>query len=150
MFYFCLGRQQTPDDTHLNMISPMTLMYVSLPDKNKISFTILSEKDKLDISSIMQKIKTQVSKILNKYLDLLLYRFRPLENQKQGFNTDLLQPNVPVLFRTKATGTNYGVHLFQLGLIQSATREGIRNSRNLFAKGAKTTKLNCTSFVSKM
>ena len=57
----------------------------------------------------------------------------------------MLQPEAPVLFRTKSTGTNYGFHLFQLGLLQSASREGIRNSRNLIVKGTKNGKIKLYS-----
>ena len=93
----------------------------------------------------MQKIKTQVSKILNKYLDIMLYTYRPLQSQKQGFNPDLLEPMAPVLFRVKSTGINYGFHLFQLGLLQTTTRQGIRNSRNLIVKGTKNNKIKLFS-----
>ena len=93
----------------------------------------------------MQKIKAQVSKILNKYLDIMLYTYRPLQNLKQGFSPDLLEPMAPVLFRVKSTGINYGFHLFQLGLLQTTTRQGIRNSRNLIIKGTKNSKVKLFS-----
>ena len=96
------------------------------------------------------KIKTQVSKILNKYLDIMLYTYRPLQNLKQGFNPDLLEPMAPVLFRVKSTGINYGFHLFQLGLLQTTTRQGIRNSRNHIVKGTKIVKLSYSVYLNKI
>ena len=74
----------------------------------------------------MSKIKSQFFVLLNRYLDLVLYKFRPIYNKKTGFQVTSLTHNTPVPFRYRSTNTPYGFNLFHLGLIDRPHRRGSR------------------------
>ena len=108
-----LFRQQTANDTELSCVTPFSLMYCSLPQNDHASINILSKNERDDdISLVMSKIKAQTSRVLNRYLDLVLYKFRPIYNKQTGFDATLLSYNTPVLFRYRSTNVPYGPNLF--------------------------------------
>ena len=81
--------------------------------------TLSENEKKLDIGSMMNKIQKHVTKILSKYLDIVLHTFRPIHNQRTGFNPNLSKQGNPVLFRYRNTGVSYKGTLFHLGLIEN-------------------------------
>ena len=72
-------------DNVLSCVTPYSLMYNTLSPSEYESINTLSkdEGDK-NISSGMLKIRTHTSKVLNKYLDIVLYKFRPAHNRQVG------------------------------------------------------------------
>ena len=89
----------------------------------------------------MSKIRTHTSRILNKYLNLVLYKFRPVYNKQIGFDPSLLNYNTPVLFRYKNTNVPYSTNLFHLGLIDQPNIGGLRKSRNILIRAVKNDKI---------
>ncbi len=72
-------------------------MYCSLQHDDHVSINLLSKKEKdYDISLVMSKIKAQISRILNKYLDLVLYKFRPVYNKQTEFDATSLTYSTPI------------------------------------------------------
>ena len=130
-----LFRQQQPHNNELSIVTPHNLMFNTLSPRELEKVNTLSESErKLDIGSMMNKIQKHVTKILSKYLDIILYTFRPLHNQRTGFNASLLKHGCPVLFRYRSTGVSYKGTLFHLGLIDSPKRDPLRNSRCIFVR----------------
>ena len=65
-------------------------MFNTLSPRELEKVNTLSESErKLDIGSMMNKIQKHVTKILSKYLDIVLHTFRPIHNQRTGFNPNL-------------------------------------------------------------
>ena len=117
-------------------------MYSSLSPNEHESINILSKNEgDNDISSVMSKIRTYTSWILNKYLDLVLYKFRPVYNKQIGFDPSLLSYNTQVLFRYKNTNVPHSNNLFHLGLIDQPSKGCLRKSRNLLIRAFKNDKI---------
>ena len=141
-----LYRQQVPNDSKLACVTPFSLMYCSLQQNDHVSINVLSKKEKEDdITLVMSKIKTQISRILNRYLDLVLYKFRPVYNKQTGFEAASLTYSTPVLFRYKSTNVPYGFNLFHLGLIDRPHKGSLRNSRNILVRAVKNDKVKVIS-----
>ena len=103
--------------------------------------TLSESERKLDIGTIMIKIQNHVTRIVNKYLDIVLHIFRPIHNQRTGFNPSLLKHRSPVLFRYRNTGVSYKGTLFHLGLIDSPKRDSLRNLRSIFVRAVREGKV---------
>ena len=130
-----LFRQQQPHNDELSIVTAHNLMFNTLFPRElaKVNTLVESER-KLDIGSVMNKIQKNITKILNRYLDIVLHTFRPIHNQKTGFNPSSLKHRHPVLFRYRNTGVMYKGNLFHLGLIDSPKRDSLRNSRCIFVR----------------
>lgn len=141
-----LYRQQVQNDTKLSCVTPFSLKYSSLLQKDFVSLNVLSKKEKEgDIGLVMSKIKTQISRILNKYLEIVLYKFRPVHNQQVGFEPALLSYNSPILFRYRNTNVKYDFSLFHLGLIDNPPRGRLRRSRNVLIRTVKNNEIQVVS-----
>ena len=124
-------------------------MFNTLSPRELEKVNTLSEGErKLDIGSIMIKIQNHVTRILNKYLDIVLHTFRPIHNQRTGFNPSSLKHGNPVLFRYRNTGVSYKGTLFHLGLIDSPMRDPLRNSRCIFVRAVCQGKVKRISIFS--
>ena len=133
-----LCKRQQMHDNVLSCVTPYSLMYNTLsPSEYESISTLSKDEGEINISSIMLKIRTHVSRILNRYLDIVLHKFRPIHNQKVGFNPILLKHRTPVLFRYRSTGVPYKATLFYLELVDLPNRSTLRNSRCMFIRAVK-------------
>ena len=89
----------------------------------------------------MLKIRTHTSRILNKYLDIVLYKFRPAHNRQIGFDPSFLKYYTPVLFQYKNTNIPYSTSLFHLGFVNQPNKGGLRKSRNVLIRAVKNDKI---------
>ena len=123
-------------------------MYNTLsPSEYESLHTLSKDEGDMNISSVMLKIRTHTSRILSKYLDIVLYKFRPIHNRKVGFDPTLLKHRTPVLFRYRSTGVPYSASLFHLGLVDLPNRSTLRNSRNVLIRAVKDGKVKTLSIV---
>ena len=143
-----LYRQQVHNDTKLSCVTPFSLIYASLQQNDYASLNVLSKREKQDnIGMLMLNIKTPISRILNRYLDIVLYKFRPVYNKQIGFEATSLSYNTPVLFRYRNTNVHYDFNLFHLGLIDKPRRGNLRKSRNVLIRTVKNNKVQIISVI---